>query len=68
MSKDQPIKFSDIIAAQITKVKGWVKPDPNDHVALSVVKTILKGVVVLLMIALSPVMLIGLFLGFIGLM
>lgn len=68
MNENQSVRFSEIVASQIKRLKEWVKPDPNDHVGVSIIKTILKSLALLVMLAFSPVMLIALFLGFIGLM
>lgn len=68
MDKNQHVKFSEIVSSQLKRLKEWVKPDPSDRVMVSVIKTILKSLALLVMLAFSPVMLIALFLGFIGLM
>lgn len=68
MDKNQHVEFSEIVSSQLKRLKEWVKPDPSDRVMVSVIKTILKSLALLVMLAFSPVMLIALFLGFIGLM
>jgi hypothetical protein len=52
-----------------TKVKElgeWVKPDPADPLLLQIVKIMYKSVVVLLLMALSPVVLLFLIISFVG--
>ena len=68
MNESQPVRFSEIVASQIKRLKQWVKPDPDDRLAVSIIKTVFKSLALLVMLAFSPVMLIALFLGFIGLM
>lgn len=68
MSEAKRLKFSDILASKLKGLKEWLKPDPNDHVALTIVKSIFKSAVMVLLLLFSPVLVIGLFLAFIGLM
>jgi hypothetical protein len=68
MNEAKRVNFSDIIAAKLKGLREWLKPDPNDPVALIVVKSVLKSAVMVLLLLFSPVLLIGLFLAFIGLM
>jgi lipopolysaccharide/colanic/teichoic acid biosynthesis glycosyltransferase len=60
--------FSEHVAVQFGRFKQWLKPDLQDPVALWVVKTFLKSIAVLLLLLFSPVMLVALVLGFIGLL
>ena len=68
MNQEQSPKFSDILATQFHRLKEWMKPDPQDHVALKIVKTFFKSLAMLVLLVFSPVLIIGLVLGFIGLM
>lgn len=68
MDTQQRAKFSEVLSAQIRRLKEWLKPDPEDHVVVKAIKMLLKGLVLLLLIAASPILLIGLALIFIGLM
>lgn len=68
MNENQPVRFSVIVALQFKRLKEWVTPDPGDRIVVSVIKTLLKSLALLVMLAFSPVMLVALFLGFIGLM
>ncbi|MEX2232311.1 MAG: hypothetical protein WD824_09130 [Cyclobacteriaceae bacterium] len=67
MNENLP-KFSEVLAAHFKRLKEWLKPDPGDHLALSIVKTVLKSAAMLVLLLFSPVLLVGLALGFIGLM
>jgi hypothetical protein len=60
--------FSQVLATHFKRLKEWMKPDPDDHLALKIVKTVLKSLAMLVLILFSPVLLVGLALGFIGLM
>lgn len=68
MEERKPLQFSEHVAVQFRRFKEWLKPDLSDPVALRVVKTFFKSIVVLLLLLFSPVMLVALVLGFIGLM
>lgn len=60
--------FSQVLATHFQRLTEWMKPDQDDHLALRIVKTILKSLAMLVLILFSPVLLVGLALGFIGLM
>lgn len=60
--------LSQALASYIRRLSQWMKPDPDDNLTLKIVKTILKSLALLVLILFSPVLLIGLALGFIGLM
>ena len=62
----KPENLSEYFSLQIRKLLAWFKPDPADHFLLIVVKSILKGLVVLVMLLLSPVLIIGLILAFVA--
>ncbi len=68
MSDSQPQNFSEYIALKIKQIGEWVAPDPADSLLLSIVKTVLKSVAVLLLLVISPVLLIGFFIAFVGLL
>jgi hypothetical protein len=68
MDKENRLTFSEVLSAQFKRLKAWLKPEPDDHLALKVIKMILKSVAMLVLLAFSPILLIGLALGFIGLM
>lgn len=60
--------FSEVLATHLARLKEWMKPHPDDQLALQIVKTILKSLAMLVLILFSPVLLVGLALAFIGLM
>jgi hypothetical protein len=64
----QPQNYSEYIVLLLKRIGAWVAPDPADPILLSIVKTILKSVPILLLIVFSPVLVIGLFIAFIGLL
>ncbi len=47
--------FRHSIKKQIIAIMEWVKPEPADPLWLTILKSIYKGIAVLLLIALSPV-------------
>lgn len=59
--------FSEALATHFKRLKEWMKPNPDDSLALKIVKTVFKGLAILVLIMLSPVLLIALAIGFIGL-
>lgn len=63
-----PEKFSEHFALQFRRFRQWLLPDPQDPPGIRMVKTFFKSIAVVLLILFSPVMLIGLFLGFVGLL
>lgn len=67
--KDENLpNFSEVLATHFKRLKEWMKPDPQDHLALKIVKTVFKSLAMLVLLLFSPVLLLGLALGFIGLM
>lgn len=68
MKKENLPNFSEVLAAHFERLKQWMKPDPEDHPALKIVKIVLKSLAMLVLLLFSPVLLVGLALGFIGLM
>lgn len=60
--------FSDVLVEHFKRLKEWLKPEPGDHMALKIIKTALKSLAMLALLLFSPVFLLGLALGFIGLM
>ncbi len=66
--EEQPQNYSQYIALKARRIGEWVKPDPKDNVILSIIKTILKSIAVLLLLVISPVLLIGFAVAFIGLL
>lgn len=60
--------FSEVLATHFQRLREWMKPDRDDHLALSIAKTVLKSLAMVVLILFSPVLLVGLALGFIGLM
>ena len=68
MNEENTVTFSEILSKQINRLKEWMKPNPEDDLALKIIKTFLKSLAMLVLLLFSPVLLIGLVLGFIGLM
>lgn len=64
MENNRPETFPAYFALQMNKLIAWIKPDPADNLALTVLKLVLKSVVVLLMLLVSPVLILGLTLAF----
>lgn len=64
MTHEKPETFQQYFSLQIRRLKQWVKPDPSDALAVTVLKTILKSVAVLLLLIFSPVLILGLTLAF----
>lgn len=56
--------FADMIKKQLTTLKHWVKPKPADPWYITFVKMLYKGIALLLLVALSPVILLVLILVF----
>lgn len=50
--------YMDIIRKKIMALREWVKPDPADPLYLTILKSIYKGIALLILIALSPVIFI----------
>ncbi len=68
MSTSQPQNYGEYIVLQIKRIAQWVTPNPADHILLSIVKTIFKSIAVLILLAASPVLIIGFFIAFVGLL
>lgn len=51
---------------QIKSLRDWVKPDPADHVLIQTLKLLYKSIVVLILLALSPVVILFLVISFVG--
>lgn len=47
-------------------LQEWLKPNPDDSIAIQILKSIYKSLAVLVLIALSPVILLLLLIAFIG--
>lgn len=65
-NNDKMPSMSEVIASRFNRLMQWMKPNPEDHMALTVVKTFFKSLVMLLLLLISPVLLIGLAAAFIG--
>lgn len=65
MTEQKPETLTEYFSLQIKKLAKWVKPDPSDTLILQVIKTIWKGIAVLLMLIFSPVLILGLTLAFV---
>jgi hypothetical protein len=64
MNPQQPETFQQYFSLQIRRLRNWVKPDPSDTIPVTVAKTILKSIAVLLLLIFSPVLILGLTLAF----
>jgi hypothetical protein len=62
----QPETFREYFALQLRKLKRWMKPAQHDPFLLKAVKMLGKVVVVMIMVVVSPVLILGLTLAFIG--
>jgi hypothetical protein len=58
--------LADLIRQWWQKLKEWIKPDPADHLLLKGMKLIGKCVVLLVLLALSPVLLVVLLFVFLA--
>ena len=56
--------YMDIVRKNILALREWVKPDPADPLYLTILKSMYKGLSLLVLIALSPVILIILLIVF----
>lgn len=54
------------IGRQFDELVEWVKPNPEDPLGLKILKGFFKGIVVLVLLALSPVIVLILIIAFIG--
>jgi hypothetical protein len=68
MSNENQLSFSKTVSLQLKHLKGWLKPEPKDHLAVKIIKGFLKSIAMLLLLLVSPVLLVGFALIFIGLM
>jgi hypothetical protein len=60
----QPETIGEYFLMQVRKLLRWIKPTPDDALAVSIIKTILKSIVMLVLIAFSPVVIIILTVAF----
>lgn len=58
--------FKGMIISRIKQLKEWLKPNPADSTAVTILKLIYKSIAVLVLIALSPVILVVLLFVFIA--
>lgn len=54
------------LLTQIKALQLWVKPDPADHFLVQGLKLFYKSIVVLILLALSPVVILFLVVSFVG--
>ncbi|MFP4090494.1 MAG: hypothetical protein ACLFUB_20980 [Cyclobacteriaceae bacterium] len=54
------------ISNQVTNLRHWIRPDPEDPLYLKIIKGFFKGIVILLLTALSPVIAIILTIAFLA--
>ena len=55
-NKDEGMRAYVVGKAKV--FREWLKPDPTDKLAIQIVKSFFKGIVMLIMLALSPVILV----------
>jgi hypothetical protein len=55
-----------LIKKRISEYGRWLKPDPRDPLALSIIKSIFKGITTLVLIAFSPVVILILIISFLA--
>lgn len=68
MRNENQLSFSETLSLQFKRLKDWLRPEPKDHLGVKIIKGILKGIAMLLLLLVSPVLLVGFALIFIGLM
>lgn len=68
MDNKNQLTFFELLRGKLFRLKEWLKPDPKDHLAVKIIKAILKAIAMLLLLLVSPVLIIGFALIFIGLM
>ena len=56
----------DYLSEHLKQLKKWLRPVPDDPLYLKIIKGFLKGIVVLLLTALSPVILLILIISFLA--
>ena len=56
--------LKEFLIRKIMVLKEWLKPVPGDALPLQILKTILKSIAVLILIAVSPVVIVILILVF----
>ena len=54
------------VSKQVKDLREWLKPNPNDTTSTKIFKGIYKGIVVLILIALSPVLALILTIAFLA--
>lgn len=55
-----------LIKENFNRYKEWIKPDPEDHIVLTIIKTIFKAITALFFVAFSPIVLIILIFAFLA--
>lgn len=55
-----------LIKDNLNRYKEWIKPDPDDPVVLTVIKTIFKALTALFFVAFSPIVLLILIFAFLA--
>jgi len=59
-------ELQQYISRQVTHLRHWIRPDPEDPLYLKIIKGFFKGIVVLLLTALSPVIVVILTITFLA--
>ena len=50
--------IKEFIKRWLIKIREWMKPDPEDHLLLQIIKFLFKCLALLILIAFSPVILV----------
>ena len=58
--------LQDYLSKQVTHLRHWVRPVPEDPLYLKIIKGFFKGLVLLLLTALSPVIVVILVISFLA--
>lgn len=66
MEESLPEALRAYIFKQIRALRQWLKPNPADTLGMKIIKTMGKSLVVLVLTAFSPIILLILFISFIG--
>lgn len=64
MNDKKPETFAQYFKLQLRRLKRWLKPDPADSLPVTVIKTVLKSIAVLILLIFSPVLILGLTVAF----
>lgn len=64
MDQQEDTGITAFIRSRIIMLKNWIRPDPRDKILVQVLKLLLKSVVILILIALSPAIIVILLLVF----